>query len=82
MTVDADRRAHLDLQVNLLSEQEMTLVLQMLREVCEHLGLHETTRSQKFMELARRTDVTALAARVERAMDVDEKSPNPKAAAG
>jgi uncharacterized membrane protein len=25
MTVDADRRAHLDLQVNLLSEQEMTL---------------------------------------------------------
>jgi len=25
MTMDADRRAHLDLQVNLLSEQEMTL---------------------------------------------------------
>jgi len=69
MTQDADRRAHLDLQVNLLSEQEMTLVLQMLREVCEHLGLHETTRSQKFIELARRTDVTALAAHVERTMD-------------
>jgi hypothetical protein len=34
------------------------------------------------MELARRTDVTALAADVERAMDVDEKSPNRKAAAG
>jgi len=73
MTVDADRRAHLDLQVNLLSEQEMTLVLQMLREVCEHLGLHETTRSQKFMELARRTDVTTLAAHVERALDTTDK---------
>jgi len=82
MTVDADRRAHLDLQVNLLSEQEMTLVLQMLREVCEHLGLHETTRSEKFMELARRTDVTMLAAHVERALDTNEKSPTQKAAAG
>ena len=37
--------------------------------LCEHLGLHETTRSQKFIELARRTDVTALAAHVERTMD-------------
>ena len=82
MTVDADRRAHLDLQVNLLSEQEMTLVLQMLREVCEHLGLHETTRSQKFMELVRRTDVTTLAAHVERAMDTNDKGPTRKAAAG
>jgi uncharacterized membrane protein len=74
MTTDADRRAHLDLQVNLLSEQEMTLLLQMLREVCDHLGLHETTGSQKFIELARRTDVTALAAHVERAMDHNEKN--------
>jgi uncharacterized membrane protein len=82
MTQDADRRAHLDLQVNLLSEQEMTLVLQMLREVCEHLGLDETTRSQKFIELARRTDVTTLAADVERAMDNNEKGSAPKAAAG
>jgi uncharacterized membrane protein len=75
MTMDADRRAHLDLQVNLLSEQEMTLLLQMLREVCDHLGLHETTRSQKFLELARRTDVATLAAHVERAMDDKERVP-------
>jgi len=27
LTLEADRRAHLDLQVNLLSEQEMTMVL-------------------------------------------------------
>jgi len=82
MTLDAERRAHLDLQVNLLSEQEMTLVLQMLREVCEHLGLHETTDSPKFKELVRRTDVTALAAHVERAMDNNEKSASREAAAG
>jgi uncharacterized membrane protein len=81
MTLDADRRAHLDLQVNLLSEQEMTLVLQMLREVCEHLGLHETTDSPKFRELVRRTDVTALAAHVERAMESNEKSASREATA-
>ena len=66
LTQDADRRAHLDLQVNLLAEQEMTLVLQMLREICEHLGLHDTIQSPKFMELVKRTDVGELAEHVER----------------
>jgi uncharacterized membrane protein len=66
LTADADRRAHLDLQVNLLSEQEMTLVLQMLRELCEHLGLRVTIESEKFKELARRTDVSQLAEQVEK----------------
>ena len=31
LTREADQRAHLDLQVNLLAEQEMTMVLRMLR---------------------------------------------------
>ena len=66
LTAAADRRAHLDLQVNLLAEQEMTLVLQMLREICTHLGLHGTIESEKFKELARRTDVSQLAEQVER----------------
>ena len=72
LTQDADRRAHLDLQVNLLAEQEMTVVLQMLREVCEHLGLHETIQSRKFIELAQRTDVGRLAEHVERAIGTDD----------
>jgi uncharacterized membrane protein len=33
MSRQADRRAHLDLQVNILAEQEMTMVLKMLREI-------------------------------------------------
>jgi uncharacterized membrane protein len=36
LTREADKRAHLDLQVNLLAEQEMTLVLRMLHELCDH----------------------------------------------
>jgi len=65
LTQEADRRAHLDLQVNLLSEQEMTMVLRMLGEVCRHLDLRETISSPKFQELARRTDVGQLAEQVE-----------------
>jgi uncharacterized membrane protein len=35
----ADDRAHLDLQINLLAEQEATKMLQMLQELCDHHGL-------------------------------------------
>jgi uncharacterized membrane protein len=73
MTQDADRREHLDLQVDMLAEQEMTLVLQMLREVCEHLGLEKTIRSQKFVELVKRTDIGQLAERVEKNIGVDQR---------
>ena len=65
LTEDADRRAHLDLQVNLLAEQEMTVVLQMLKEVCEHLNLRQTIESPKFTELIKRTDVGELAERLD-----------------
>jgi uncharacterized membrane protein len=72
LTQEADRRAHLDLQVNLLSEQEMTLVLQMLKEICEHLGLRDTIQSRKFSELIKRTDVGQLAEHVERTFGIDD----------
>jgi uncharacterized membrane protein len=35
----ADDRSHLDLQIDLLSEQESTKMLQMLRSLCEYHGL-------------------------------------------
>src|SRR5580658_9734088 len=34
--IQADQRNHLDLQINLLSEDENTKMLQMLRALCEH----------------------------------------------
>ena len=70
LTQEADRRAHLDLQVDLLAEQEMTLVLQMLREVCEHFDLKDTISSAKFQQLVQRTDIGQLADRVERNIKV------------
>ena len=39
----ADARAHLDLQINLLSEQESTKMLQMLRSLCQHHELAEAS---------------------------------------
>jgi uncharacterized membrane protein len=71
LTQDANRRGQLDLQVNLLAEQEMTLVLRMLKEICEHLDLRDTITSQKFRELAKRTDVSELAEQLEHC-EVDE----------
>jgi len=77
MTQEADRRAHLDLQVNLLSEQEMTTVLRMLGEVCEHLDLRATINSRKYQELVRRTDVGQLAEQLESEL-AGEKKPEPE----
>jgi uncharacterized membrane protein len=38
----ADDRAHLDLQINLLAEQESTKMLQMLQSLCEYHGLSKS----------------------------------------
>lgn len=38
MNRQAERRAHLDLQVNILAEQEMTLVLKILRDIAGKVG--------------------------------------------
>jgi uncharacterized membrane protein len=73
LTQDADRRAHMDLQVNLLSEQEMTMVLRMLGELCEHFDLRATLSSSKYEELARRTDVGQLAEQ----LDAELPPPSP-----
>jgi len=37
----ADARAHLDLQINLLAEQEATKMLQLLQSLCAHHGLSD-----------------------------------------
>jgi len=37
--MEADKRAHLNLQINLLVEREVTLILRMQREVLHHAGV-------------------------------------------
>lgn len=46
----ADRRNHLDLQINLLAEQENTEQLRMLRQLCEKLGIAVDSQTAPSME--------------------------------
>jgi uncharacterized membrane protein len=50
----SDRRDRLALQVDMLAEQEMTMVLRLLNRICERLGLEpetrEDARAQKMMQ--------------------------------
>jgi uncharacterized membrane protein len=64
MTRQADRRAHLDLQVNLLAEQESTATLRIVRRVAEHLGV-DLADCTPDGSLTTETDVERLAAAME-----------------
>ena len=54
MSRQTDRRDHLDLQVNLLSEQEMTMVLRLLSRIAERLDVKadgaEQDEAQQLMQ--------------------------------
>ena len=52
----ADRRNHLDLQINLLAEQENSKMLSMLAAILEHLGIEDTDPDAHTMEEATQPD--------------------------
>ena len=65
----ADRRAHLDLQVDLLAERELTAILHVLRAMCTAQGVALDTIGRDVADLLEETDVTQLAS------NLDEKLP-------
>jgi uncharacterized membrane protein len=76
MAIQSDRRDHLNLQVDLLAEQEMTLTLRMLRRICDHLQIQpesdDEVRSEK---LAEETNVYELMQTLDKQLP---SSPHPK----
>ena len=75
MAVQSDRRDHLNLQVDLLAEQEMTLMLRMLRRISEQLNVEpETLEDARAEKLGEETNVYELMQRLEKEL--------PKAAQG
>jgi uncharacterized membrane protein len=60
MAHQADRRAHLDLQINLLAEQENTMMLRMLEKLCEHQGIKTDVVNEEIQALFENTDLHAL----------------------
>ncbi len=63
MIREADHRAHLNLQVSLLAEEEATQLLQLLTRISRQLGL-PAAPSEELEGLAQRTNVQALAREV------------------
>ena len=47
MRRQSEQRDHLDLQINLLAEQDMTLVLRLLRHIAERLGISPESEDAK-----------------------------------
>jgi uncharacterized membrane protein len=61
MTHLADHRTHLDLQINLLAEAEMTKVLKTLHVIATHLNIVGTENDEEMRDLSQPTDVAHLA---------------------
>jgi uncharacterized membrane protein len=60
MTRHADKRAHLDLQIDLLAEQELTAILQMLRALCIKHHVEVSMPSERLRQLLKETDIHTL----------------------
>jgi uncharacterized membrane protein len=58
-------RDHLNLQVDLLAEKEITKVLQMVRAICGHMGLTDITRDREIRELSQTTSIESLSQTLE-----------------
>lgn len=67
MTRQADRRAHLDLQINLLAEQESTATLRTVQGIAQHLGV-DPAMYRTDASLAEETDIEHLASRMDEAL--------------
>jgi uncharacterized membrane protein len=69
MARQAERRSHLDLQVGMLAEQELTTVLQMQHKICQRLGIDVESAQQDLKGFSDATDVNKLAS------DLEDKLP-------
>ena len=63
LTRDADKRALLDLHINMLAEQESTASLKMLEKICKHLKIDYV--AEEAQQLAKNTDVAQIAEKLE-----------------
>ena len=64
MTKEADRRANLDLQINMLDEQETTMILRMVQKIASHLGL-EDEMDNSMEELSEDTDINKVSKKLD-----------------
>jgi uncharacterized membrane protein len=65
MARQAERRSHLDLQVGMLAEQELTAMLQMQHKICQRLGIDVESAKRELKGFSDATDVGKLASDLE-----------------
>jgi uncharacterized membrane protein len=68
MLQEADRRAHLDLQVNLLTEQSSTKILQMITAMAERMSVPEAGDDSSAVQLSQPTNLETLISEVDRSL--------------
>ncbi|HET9832792.1 MAG TPA: DUF1003 domain-containing protein [Vicinamibacterales bacterium] len=64
-----DLRAHLDLQVNILAEQELTAILGLLNQICKRLDIDVKSTEPTAEALAKETDLETIATVLEQALE-------------
>jgi len=65
MARQADKRSHLDLQIDLLAEREMTAVLQLLQDIVRHLAADTSVTAEHLRDLMQKTDLRHLTDRMD-----------------
>ena len=61
----SEKRAALDLQIDLLAEREMTAVLRLLSDIAAHLNVEDTVTREQIRDLGKKTDIQKLTLRLE-----------------
>ena len=61
----ADKRSHLNLQIDLLAEREMTTVLQLLEDIARHLNVETSVKPEHLQDLIKKTDLRRLTNRMD-----------------
>jgi uncharacterized membrane protein len=70
LTRQSERRSHLDLQISLLAEQELTTLLEMQYKICQRLNIDVDSEKHKLDAFTDATDVNKLA------NELDDKLPD------
>lgn len=68
MQKKSDTRDHLNLQIDLLSEKEITKSLQLLRAICQKLEISQGLDDKELQEMATTTSVDVLAEDIEKGL--------------
>ena len=74
MSQKADHRSHLDLQINLLAEKEVTKVIQLLQRMSRQMGIEEQVTDSETRELGKDTEVEDVARDLKNNLDPEPAS--------